>query len=92
MKYNIQIDAMTYIYQLLESMTGDKNQKGEIIHMKRLKKLTRNQKEFLVRKLGVESKNYLVERNTSEFTVFFNIKTSEKIIYHKTFDSLVEEI
>lgn len=92
MKYNIQIDAMTYIYQLLESMTGDKNQKGEIIHMKRLKKLTRNQKEFLVRKLGVESKNYLVERNTSEFTVFFNIKTSEKIIYHKTFDSIVEEI
>lgn len=83
---------MTYIYQLLESMTGDKNQKGEIIHMKRLKKLTRNQKEFLVRKLGVESKNYLVERNTSEFTVFFNIKTSEKIIYHKTFDSIVEEI
>ena len=83
---------MTYIYQLLESMTGDNNQKGEIIHMKRLKKLTRNQKEFLVRKLGVESKNYLVERNTSEFTVFFNIKTSEKIIYHKTFDSIVEEI
>lgn len=92
MKYNIRIDAMTYIYQLLESMTGDKNQKGEIIHMKRLKKLTRNQKEFLVRKLGVESKNYLVERNTSEFTVFFNIKTSEKIIYHKTFDSIVEEV
>lgn len=60
--------------------------------MKRLKKLTRNQKEFLVRKLGVESENYLVERNTSEFTVFFNIKTSEKIIYHKTFDSIVEEI
>ena len=60
--------------------------------MKRLKKLTRNQKEFLVRKLGVESKNYLVERNPSEFTVFFNIKTSEKIIYHKTFDSIVEEI
>ncbi len=59
--------------------------------MKRLKKLTRNQKEFLVRKLGVESKNYLVERNTSEFTVFFNIKTSEKIIYHKTFDSIIEE-
>ena len=60
--------------------------------MKRLKKLTRNQKEFLVRKLGVESTNYLVERNTSEFTVFFNIKTSEKIIYHKTFDSIVEEV
>ena len=60
--------------------------------MKRLKKLTRNQKEFLVRKLGVESKSYLVERNTSEFTVFFNIKTSEKIIYHKEFDSIVEEI
>lgn len=49
--------------------------------MKRLKKLTRNQKEFLVRKLGVESKNYLVERNTSEFTVFYNKKTNEKIIY-----------
>ena len=60
--------------------------------MKRLKKLTRNQKEFLVRKLGVESKNYLVERNTSEFTVFYNKKTNEKIIYHKTFDSIVEEV
>ena len=60
--------------------------------MKRLKKLTRNQKEFLVKRLDVESENYLVERNTSEFTVFFNIKTKEKIIYHKTFDSIVEEI
>ena len=60
--------------------------------MKRLKKLTRNQKEFLVRKLGVESKNYLVERNTSEFTVFYNNKTNENIIYHKTFDSILVEI
>ena len=60
--------------------------------MKRLKKLTRNQKEFLENRLGVDSKDYLVERNTSEFTVFYNKKTSEKIIYHKTFDSIVDEI
>lgn len=60
--------------------------------MKKLKKLTRNQKEFLVERLGVESGNYLVERNTSEFTVFLNIKTKEKVIYHKEFDSIVEEI
>ena len=60
--------------------------------MKRLKKLTRNQKEFLENRLGVDSKDYLVERNTSEFTVFYNKKTNEKIIYHKTFDSIVEEI
>lgn len=60
--------------------------------MKKLKKLTRNQKEFLVKRLGVDSKNYLVERDTSEFTVFYNIKTNEKIIYHKTFDSIVDEI
>lgn len=60
--------------------------------MKKLKKLTRNQKEFLVKRLSVDSKNYLVERDTSEFTVFYNIKTNEKIIYHKTFDSIVDEI
>lgn len=60
--------------------------------MKRLKKLTRNQKEFLENRLGVDSKEYLVERNTSEFTVFYNKKTNEKIIYHKTFDSIVDEI
>lgn len=60
--------------------------------MKKLKKLTRNQKEFLVKRLGVDSKNYLVERDTSEFTVFYNIKTNEKIIYHKTFDSIVDQI
>jgi hypothetical protein len=60
--------------------------------MKRLKKLTRNQKEFLENRLGVDSKDYLVERNTSEFTVFYNKKTNEKIIYHKTFDSIVDEI
>ena len=60
--------------------------------MKKLKKLTRNQKEFLVKRLGVDSKNYLVERDTSEFTVFYNVKTNEKIIYHKTFDSIVDEI
>lgn len=60
--------------------------------MKRLKKLTRNQKEFLENRLGVNSKDYLVERNTSEFTVFYNKKTNEKIIYHKTFDSIVDEI
>mgnify|MGYP000684166674 FL=1 len=60
--------------------------------MKRLKKLTRNQKEFLEKRLGVDSKDYLVERNTSEFTVFYNKKTNEKIIYHKTFDSIVDEI
>ena len=44
--------------------------------MKRLKKLTRNQKEFLENRLGVDSKDYLVERNTSEFTVFYNKKTN----------------
>lgn len=60
--------------------------------MKRLKKLTRAQKEFLENRLGVDSKDYLVERNTSEFTVFYNKKTNEKIIYHKTFDSIVDEI
>ena len=60
--------------------------------MKRLKKLTRNQKEFLENRLGVDSKDYLVERNTSELTVFYNKKTNEKIIYHKTFDSIVDEI
>ena len=60
--------------------------------MKRLKKLTRNQNEFLENRLGVDSKDYLVERNTSEFTVFYNKKTNEKIIYHKTFDSIVDEI
>lgn len=60
--------------------------------MKRLKKLTRNQKEFLEKRLGVDSKDYLVERDTSEFTVFYNKKTNEKIIYHKTFDSIVDEI
>lgn len=60
--------------------------------MKRLKKLTRNQKEFLEKRLGIDSKDYLVERNTSEFTVFYNKKTNEKIIYHKTFDSIVDEI
>ena len=60
--------------------------------MKRLKKLTRNQKEFLENRLGVDSKDYLVERNTSEFTVFYNKNTNEKIIYHKTFDSIVDEI
>ena len=60
--------------------------------MKRLKKLTRNQKEFLENRVGVDSKDYLVERNTSEFTVFYNKKTNEKIIYHKTFDSIVDEI
>lgn len=60
--------------------------------MKKLKKLTRNQKEFLVKRLDVDSKNYLVERDTSEFTVFYNVKTNEKIIYHKTFDSIVDEI
>lgn len=60
--------------------------------MKRLKKLTRGQKEFLAKRLGVDSRNYLVERNTSEFTVFYNRKTNEKITYHKTFDSIVEEM
>ena len=60
--------------------------------MKRLKKLTRAQKEFLATRLGVNSTNYLVERNTSEFTIFYNTKTNEKIIYHKTFDSIVDEI
>lgn len=60
--------------------------------MKRLKKLTRGQKEFLAKRLDVDSRNYLVERNTSEFTVFYNTKTNEKIIYHKTFDSIVDEI
>lgn len=60
--------------------------------MKKLKKLTRNQKEFLVKRLGVDSKNYLVERDTSEFTVFYNKKTKEKTIHHKTFDSIVDEI
>lgn len=60
--------------------------------MKRLKKLTRNQKDLLVNRLGVDSNNYLVERNTSEFIVFYNTKTNEKITYHKEFDSIVEEI
>lgn len=60
--------------------------------MKKLKKLTRNQKEFLIKNLGVDSKNYLVERDTSEFTVFYNIKTNEKTIHHKTFDSIVEKM
>lgn len=60
--------------------------------MKRLKKLTRNQKEFLVRKLGVESKNYLVEQKHFGIYCIFNIKTKEKITYHKEFDSIVKEI
>ena len=60
--------------------------------MKKLKKLTRSQKEFLEKKLKVNSKNYLVERNTSEIIVFYNTKTDEKIVYHKTFNQVVEEI
>lgn len=60
--------------------------------MKRLKKLTRSQKELLEKKLKVDSKNYLVERNTSEIIVFYNIKTDEKIVYHKTFETIVEEL
>lgn len=60
--------------------------------MKKLKKLTRSQHELLETELKLNGKDYLVERNTSEFIVFYNIKTNEKIVYHKTFESVVEEI
>lgn len=60
--------------------------------MKRLKKLTRSQKEILVRKLKLNSDDFLVERNTSEFIVFYDIRTNEKIVYHKIFENVVEEL
>lgn len=60
--------------------------------MKRLKKLTRSQKELLENKLKVNSKDYLVERNTSEIIVFYNKQANEKIVYHKTFETIVEEL
>lgn len=50
--------------------------------MKKLRKLTRNQKEFLENK-GLESENYLVERNTSEEIRFFNKTTNEIITFLK---------
>ncbi len=59
--------------------------------MKKLKKLTRSQNELLDNKLKVNSNNYLVERNTSEIIVFYNTKTNEKIVYHKTFNCVVED-
>lgn len=58
--------------------------------MKKLKKLTRNQKELL-NKLNIDTEYYLVERNTSEIIVFYNTKTNEKIVYHRTFNCIVED-
>ena len=58
--------------------------------MKKLKKLTRSQNELL-NKLNINSKDYLVERNTSEIIVFCNTKTNEKIVYHRTFNCIVED-
>ncbi len=58
--------------------------------MKKLKKLTRSQNELL-NKLNINSKDYLVERNTSEIIVFYNTKTNEKIVYHRTFNCIVED-
>ncbi len=42
--------------------------------MKKLKKLTREQKKFLVDN-GLNPREYLVERATSENYVFYNINT-----------------
>lgn len=50
--------------------------------MKKPRKLTRNQKEFLENK-GLESRNYLVERNTSKKMRFFNRITNEIIEFSK---------
>ena len=51
--------------------------------MKEPRKLTRNQKEFLESK-NLESRNYLVERNTSEEIRFFNKVTNEIIAFSKS--------
>ncbi len=59
--------------------------------MKKLKKLTRNQKELL-NKLNINSEDYLVERNNSEIILFYNTKTNEKIVYHRTFNCVVEDV
>lgn len=44
--------------------------------MKKLKKLTRNQKQFL-EKQKLNSRDYLLERDTTKEYVFYNVKTQE---------------
>lgn len=58
--------------------------------MKKLKNLNRSQKELL-NKLNIDTEDYLVERNTSEIIVFYNPKTNKKIVYHRTFNCIVED-